>query len=388
MLNTKILLLSVKPKLAMVRPINRIHQFFYDVAVNFWFEGFILLSIVANSVTLTFHLPNMSGQTRQAIDLMHVVFTVIFTLEAAVKLIAFQSRYFKDRWNVFDFAILCSSLVLLLFSSVASSFAPVIRSVRVGRLLKLVKKMKQLKIIFRTFLNTISCLLSVGTLMFLVIYLYAVVGVTLFADIKLNEPLHERLNFQSVSNALLVLLTVATGDGWNEIMDAIGRGKSQTNDCVRNAGYADYERAGETVGCGEYWITYIYFVTYVILISLIFLNLFIAIIMNGYFETREKENQVINQEILSLFRDTWSVFDPDATGKIKVSYFPDFMFMLGPGLGWDDRYHTDLKRQERSFNIVTGGLRKYTKETDLHFLNIIDNIFVQYIVRQEVKMGL
>jgi len=42
--------------------------------------------------------------------------------------------------------------------------------------------MKQLDIIFNTFINTISSILNVGLLMFLILFIYAVIGVNLFGD--------------------------------------------------------------------------------------------------------------------------------------------------------------------------------------------------------------
>ena len=39
------------------------------------------------------------------------VYTGIFTLEAAVKLLAMTKHYFKTSWNVFDFIIVVASLI-------------------------------------------------------------------------------------------------------------------------------------------------------------------------------------------------------------------------------------------------------------------------------------
>jgi len=60
---------------------------------------------------------------------------------------------------------------------------------------KLFRNLKQLQIIFTTFYNTLSSLLNVGSLMFLIIYIYAVIGIVLFADVKVISPMHDRLNF-------------------------------------------------------------------------------------------------------------------------------------------------------------------------------------------------
>lgn len=59
-----------------------------------------------------------------------------------------------------------------------------------GRILKLFRNLKQLQIIFTTFINSLSSLINVGSLMFLIIYIYAVIGISFFADIKMQEPMH------------------------------------------------------------------------------------------------------------------------------------------------------------------------------------------------------
>jgi hypothetical protein len=173
-------------------------------------------------------------------------------------------------------------------------------------------------------------------------------------------------------------MLIATGDSWNDIMDGLGL----VEDCIENPTYEDYIAAGkQTVGCGNYPITCLYFFTFVILISLIFLNLFMAIIMNGYFDTRDRQVQALNEEMLGLFKTAWSAFDPEASGFIEVGYFTDFMFMLGVPLGWDKAYRNDLVRQEESFKTISGGIKDYDEKTKLHFCIVLDNIACQYVIR-------
>ena len=52
----------------------------------------------------------------------NVVFTGIFTLEALVKLFAYNpTGYFHDPWNLFDFVIVVGSLVDIVFTLQQSS---------------------------------------------------------------------------------------------------------------------------------------------------------------------------------------------------------------------------------------------------------------------------
>jgi len=89
---------------------------------------------------------------------------------------------------------------------------------------KLFRNLKKLQIIFTTFLNTLSSLINVGGLMLLIMYIYPVIGINLFADIKQHAPMHSRLNFDGIFNAYITLFRVATGEGWNDLMDVLSIG--------------------------------------------------------------------------------------------------------------------------------------------------------------------
>jgi len=43
--------------------------------------------------------------------MLNLVFTAIFTVEAALKLAAFGSQYWKSSWNKFDFFVVGASLI-------------------------------------------------------------------------------------------------------------------------------------------------------------------------------------------------------------------------------------------------------------------------------------
>lgn len=129
------------------------------------------------------------------------MFTGFFLLEAILKLIAFKRLYFRDQWNVFDFVILTFSLVLMgvgqffklgVFTTATSQ---VVRTLRIGRIFKIFRGMTQMQVIITTFFKTIGSLVNVGGLMFLIIYIYSVVAVNLFAEVKHNPPMNELLNF-------------------------------------------------------------------------------------------------------------------------------------------------------------------------------------------------
>jgi len=72
--------------------------------------------------------------------------------------------------------------------------------------------------VFNTFIITLPAMANVGGLLFLLLYLYSILGVQLFAEVKIEGNLPENLSFQSFSRAFLTLFVVSTGDGWTDIL--------------------------------------------------------------------------------------------------------------------------------------------------------------------------
>lgn len=81
---------------------------------------------------------------------INIVFSLIFTVEAIIKLIGMKGNYFKDTWNVFDFVVVCITLVVFTVKFIPqitldmSSQATIVRVLRVLRVLRLVKRAKKL----------------------------------------------------------------------------------------------------------------------------------------------------------------------------------------------------------------------------------------------------
>ena len=68
---------------------------------------------------------------------------------------------------------------------------------------------------------TLPALANVGSLLMLFLFMFAVLGVYLFAHVKINDPLNDHVNFQDVNSALLTLLRVTTGENWQKVLFAV-----------------------------------------------------------------------------------------------------------------------------------------------------------------------
>jgi hypothetical protein len=116
----------------------------------------------------------------------------------------------------------------------------VVRALRISRVLKLFRNMKTMQLIVTTFFHTLPALCNIGSLMFLFIFIYSIIGVNLFATVKMNDPMTEYLNFQTVFTSFLTLIRLSTGESWNDLMNCLSLEYSLTNQCIVNPTYDDY----------------------------------------------------------------------------------------------------------------------------------------------------
>lgn len=125
---------------------------------------------------------------------------------------------------------------------------------------------------------------------------------------------------------------MATGESWQAIMYDCARSKSITFECMDSPTYEDmFVAEGEPLdimGCGNTLQAYIFFITFMVLVSFIFLNLFIAIILESFDTSKDEEGLLIGGDTINMFNEFWSKFDPKGTKFIKVEDFPNLLKMI------------------------------------------------------------
>ena len=102
--------------------------------------------IVLNAVVLALNYYGEPEMYAAVIDRLNLIFTIIFTMEACIKITAYKWDYFDSSSNLFDFTIVTISvieLVITIFVSVPGlNIVTLFRIFRIGRVLRLVKSAK------------------------------------------------------------------------------------------------------------------------------------------------------------------------------------------------------------------------------------------------------
>ena len=103
-------------------------------------------------------------------------------------------------------------------------------------------------------------------------------------------------------------------------MEDYSRGPTLGSDCIVNPTWDDYVQNGnQTIGCGMTWVSIVFFGSYVFFVSLILLNLFIAVTLQGFNEVSSEDNCRITDQQIEVFIRTWKNIDHEGSGFIHIS---------------------------------------------------------------------
>lgn len=111
------------------------------------------------------------------------------------------------------------------------------------------------------------------------------------------------------------------------IMYDCARERSITFDCKEKQTYEEIERDG-VLGCGNPAKAYPFFISFMVVVSFIFLNLFIAIILESFNTTQDEQGLQVSSDTLEKFNKFWSKFDPKGRGFIPVWQFPKLINLI------------------------------------------------------------
>lgn len=321
-----------KPQRFVEPPSNRFRRACFVLANQAKLEVGVMIVIGLNMITFMFDHYQMSDRWIEAQFWLNIIFTVIYTLEAVLKIVGWGKAYFRSGWNWFDFLIVLVSWVgVALDLAIVDggldfnpSILRVLRVLRVVRVLRLIKFAKGIQSLLLTLMYSAPALLNVATLLFLVMFIFAVIGMNLFGNVVPNGAINDFVNFRDFGNSMVLLFRLMTSAGWNDILDAC---MVQPPDC-------DPEWEGLANGnCGAPVSAQFYFVAFVLISFLIMINMYIAIILENLALAREREMFRLDSRDFEQFYAHWAVFDPTASQFIAQPSLLRFLSTLPPPLG-------------------------------------------------------
>eukprot|EP00937_MAST-01D_sp_MAST-1D-sp2_P001031 g1031.t1 len=279
------------------RLVLRVRKACFNLVTAKNFEMGIMVVIMLNTMVMASrHLDETSSFTCFAY-VANTVFLVVYVGEAVCKIIGLGFRqYWRLNANRFDFFIVLGSLIDIFQvtppcgaqaanSSSSSANVAILRVFRMARIFRLVSVSKNLKKIFDTLVLSLSSLINVGSVLVIMYFVFAVMGMNLFGKFDWNTKHTEYINSAS--------------------------------------------EAGET-------LTRIYFVTFSILTSMMMVNLFIAVILENFGDMMKDYHKSISPEHIEAFQHEWSKVAPGGSAFIHSYELVPILLALPQPMGMRD----------------------------------------------------
>ncbi|MDG1324263.1 MAG: ion transporter [Opitutales bacterium] len=251
-----------------------------------FFQWVILVTIILAGVVVG--IQTFKEFAMEHAIVLHTLDSIIlgvFVIEAVIKILAegnSPQNYFKNPWNIFDFSIVVACLLgpVIHFGA---DFLPVLRLARILRVLRLVSAVPKLQLLVSCLLRSLPSMFYVSILLFLLFYIYGTMAVFLYAE---NDPIH----FRNLQTSILSLFRIVTLEDWTDVMYINMYGSE-------NYGYNSNDLDKWTpISSASPLGAALFFVSFVLIGTMIVLNLVIGVIMNSMEESNAEMK--IKQEII------------------------------------------------------------------------------------------
>uniref|UniRef100_A0AAR2LQT0 Voltage-dependent T-type calcium channel subunit alpha n=2 Tax=Pygocentrus nattereri TaxID=42514 RepID=A0AAR2LQT0_PYGNA len=279
-----------KPYYSDYSPTRRL---IHKMCTSHYLDLFITIVIGLNVITMSMEHYQQPRVLDEALKICNYIFTVIFVLESVFKLVAFGfRRFFKDRWNQLDLAIVLLSIMGITLEEIEvnaslpinPTIIRIMRVLRIARVLKLLKMAVGMRALLDTVIQALPQVGNLGLLFMLLFFIFAALGVELFGDLICDEMhpcegLGRYATFRNFGMAFLLLFRVSTGDNWNGIM------KDTLRDCAQDTGT-----------CYNTVVSPIYFVSFVLTAQFVLVNVVIAVLMKHLEESNKEAKEEADME--------------------------------------------------------------------------------------------
>lgn len=265
-----------------------------NLVTNKGFELSIISVILINSILIGVE----TYTDNETIKHIQEIILGIFTIEIILRFIAANSvkQFFTEGWNIFDLTLVIVGYVPETMVANASMMMA-IRVLRVFRVLRLLRTAKEIKVIITVLIRSFSAMFYNVILFIIFVYLYAIIGVSLFrlpnpnqlsgeekehyeqfVKIAPNAPTNSPDPFGTLDEAMFTLFRELTGEDWTDLrynhVTASELGVIKVSPTVIN----------------------IYHISWFVLAAFLLLNLVTGAIINNYQTVKEENDKKERQQ--------------------------------------------------------------------------------------------
>ncbi|CAB1336769.1 unnamed protein product, partial [Coregonus sp. 'balchen'] len=194
----------------------------------------------------------------------------------------------------------------------------VIRLARIGRILRLIKGAKGIRTLLFALMMSLPALFNIGLLLFLVMFIFSIFGMSNFGYVKHGAGIDDMYNFETFGNSMICLFMITTSAGWDGLLLPILNYYPDCDPTMENPG------APSTGNCGNPSVGIFFFVMYIIISFLVVVNMYIAIILENFSVATEESADPLSEDDFETFYEIWEKFDPSASQFITFQKLGDF----------------------------------------------------------------
>ncbi|KAI7871731.1 Ion transport protein-domain-containing protein [Spinellus fusiger] len=348
---------EVKPAIKAYRPDSIIRGWCYDLVANKRgiFNQITMYIVIVNILVVCTEYKNEPYWLEQLQEYAYMACIIIYALEVFIKFLGMgYKKWIASKWNWYDGFIAFGAVFLLsmrfaipdLWTLRVERYFLVFAAFRLGESIDVLQK------IYHTVAHSMPSIIHVSAVFLIVMCLFAMLFMELFGLTRYGPNSDEIANFRTYGNALLLLVRMTTGEGWNYVMmDYVVTAPN----CVASDSYLETD-------CGyPSWSLFLFNFFYIVCTH-IFMNLFTAVIISNFEHTYERQSRFtgLTKNDLRKFRHAWADIDPSGTGYIqkkdvtKLLHHIRDQFQLGI---YDDTYSI-----KNIIKLSKVGTENYTQE--------------------------
>uniref|UniRef100_A0A8C9KQV7 Cation channel sperm-associated protein 2 n=1 Tax=Panthera tigris altaica TaxID=74533 RepID=A0A8C9KQV7_PANTA len=194
------------------------------------FTNFIIFLIFLNTIVLMVEIELLESSNTKlwslklSLEVAAWFILLIFILEILLMWISSFFLFWKNAWNVFDFVVTILSLlpevVVLVGVTGQSVWLQLLRICRVLRSLKLFARFRQIRVIILALVRALKSMTFLLMLLLIFFYIFAVTGVYFFEDYtrSTRQDLEYHMFFSDLLNSLVTVFILFTMDHWYALL--------------------------------------------------------------------------------------------------------------------------------------------------------------------------
>jgi hypothetical protein len=243
--------------------------------------------------------------------------------------------------------------------------------------------------------------------MFIILIIYGCIGVNLFSTLPYRSEIHNLNNFRDFFSSIITLFKILTGEGWNNIMEEASfheclnftKYENFTNNYNNNNNDSNYSNylnfnitsanynyfcqkfnitcnpnpdhdvtyedliSGNGFSCGTNF-SFIYFTSFMIICSLLVMNLCIVMVVEGFSESAYEDDSLLSQEEMDKFISVWISYDKNFKKRVMPHEFVLILKELPPPLGYN--YDRFFIRDPKKYDFSSLKVKNYKKILEMY----------------------